>query len=157
MLVCESQVEEAKINGSTGSPRRRFSVVTCQPFHLHWFNLFYLTLSLTAYFVPLLLTACVPEKTDNRGRLQRKNGGSELFGSGRQGLCRDLASCSFAAQPNPTPQFAKVNVYNKVKYTNSNILWFFLEHHHENNFLLFNFYSLWNESIFYPQLGIVIK
>jgi hypothetical protein len=42
MLVCESQVEKAKTNGSTSSPRGRFSVVTCQPFHLHWFNLYVL-------------------------------------------------------------------------------------------------------------------
>jgi len=58
-----------------------------------------LTLSLTAYFVPLILTACVPEKTDYRGRLLRENGGSEYVRSGRSGLPRDLRVCIFATQP----------------------------------------------------------
>ena len=58
-----------------------------------------LTLSLTAYFVPLHVTACVPEKTNYRGRLLPENGGSEYFRSGQSGLRRDFRLCIFATQP----------------------------------------------------------
>ena len=48
-----------------------------------------LTLSLTAYFVPWHLTACVAEKTYSRGRLSGKNWDFDVVSAALSGLRRD--------------------------------------------------------------------
>ena len=92
--------------------------------------MFWLTLSLTAYFLSVHLTACVPVKTYCGGRLLHNNGDSDDVRSVRSGLHRELREAVRLIPP-PAHQHAKVNVYStdksiNIKYDIELDCWYFI-------------------------------